>query len=250
MCLSAGFTYQLGIENWINYGLFSFFSTLSVYNGQRLFKSKQQIQSPWLTWVCIHKKPLTIIVIFSSVLSLGFLLSVLNLNYVTISILIVSGIISALYVIRIRGKNMREIPYLKIHLIAFAWTMIVIVFPIMNEGSDASAVYIGFAHYLFFLGVTIPFDIRDLKYDKEDHKTIPQVSGIEAAKGIGVLSVVAFGILMALVIPSLQLNVLFYIAIISQLVLLIGMNEKRNDMYCAGLIDGAIAILGLSYFLV
>jgi len=53
-----------------------------------------------------------------------------------------------------------------------------------------------------------------------------------------------------LVIPSLQLNVLFYIAIITQLVLLIGMNEKRNDMYCAGLIDGAIAILGLSYFLV
>lgn len=250
MCLSAGFTYQLGIENWINYGLFSFFSTLSVYNGQRLFKSEQQIQSPWLTWVYIHKKPLTIIVIFSSVLSLGFLFSVLNLNYVTSSILIVSGIISALYVIRIRGKNMREIPYLKIHLIAFAWTMIVIVFPIMNEGSDASVVYIGFAHYLFFLGVTIPFDIRDLKYDKEDHKTIPQVSGIEAAKGIGVLSVVAFGILMALVIPSLQLNVLFYIAIISQLVLLIGMNEKRNDMYCAGLIDGAIAILGLSYFLV
>lgn len=250
MILCAGFTFQLGIDNWINYGLFAFFSTLAVYNGQRLFKSEQRIQSPWLSWVKKHRNPLTIIVVLSSVASLLTLFSVLNFNWFTILILIVSGVVSGLYVIRIKGKNMREIPYLKIHLIAFAWTMIIIVFPIINEGIDASAIYVGFAHYLFFLGVTIPFDIRDLKYDKSDHKTIPQVSGIPAAKGIGVLAIVAFSVLMALLIPSLQQSILFYIAVISQLVLLLGMNEKRSDVYCAGLIDGAIAILGISYFIV
>lgn len=250
MILSAGFTFQLGIDTWINYGLFAFFSTLAVYNGQRLFKSEQLNPTPWLSWVKKNEKPLILLVVLSSIAAMISVVTVLKFNLFTLSILAVSGVISALYVVKVRGINMREIPYLKIHLIAIAWTLILIVFPIVNESINVSSVYYGFAHYLFILGVTIPFDIRDLKYDSVDHRTIPQVIGVKPARGIAILSIVSFAFLLLLILPELRQNLLFYVAIIIQLVLINAMNEKRSDLYCAGLIDGAIALLGLSYFLV
>lgn len=248
MILSAGFTFQLGIENWIIYGLFTFFSTLAVYNGQRLFKSEQPNKTPWLSWVKHNEKPLIYLVILASISALVCVIFIIKINWITLLILSMSGIISALYVIKVRGRNMREIPYLKIHLIAIAWTLILVVFPIVNESINVSAVYYGFAHYLFVLGVTIPFDIRDLKYDSVDHRTIPQVIGVKSARGIAVLSIVSFTFLMLLIIPGLRQNLFFYAAVIIQLILINAMNEKRSDLYCAGLIDGAIALLGLSYF--
>jgi hypothetical protein len=43
-------------------------------------------------------------------------------------------------------------------------------------------------------------------------------------------------------------NSVFYFAILAQMILVIFMNERRSDLYCAGLIDGSIALLGASYF--
>ncbi len=249
MILSAGFTFHLGIGNWINYGFFAFFSTLAVYNGQRIFKTEQLNKTPWLDWVKQNRRALIFVVITSSIAALACLISVLTFNWSTIPILAISGMISVLYVIKVRGVNMREIPYLKIHLIAISWTLVLIVFPIANESIDASALYYGFAHYLFVIGVTIPFDIRDLKHDSTKHKTIPQVGGVTNAKAIGTLSIFIFAVLIALTNRSFLLNPLFFIAVTSQIVLLSLTSERRSDIYCAGLVDGAIAILGFSYFI-
>ena len=248
MVLSAGFTFHLGVENWINYGLFSFFSTLAVYNGQRVFKSEQLNETPWLHWVKKNKQALIFVVVTSSVSALLSLILLLNLNWKTMTILGVSGLISALYVIRLCGKNLRETPFLKIHLIALSWTLILIVFPIVNESIDTSKWLYGVAHYLFVLGVTIPFDIRDLKYDSVSQKTIPQLVGVPASKVIGVFAILIFGLLMTQINPVFIINPLFVVAIIFQILLLVLANERRSDAYYAGLIDGAIGVLGFSYF--
>ena len=47
----------------------------------------------------------------------------------------------------------------------------------------------------FILAITIPFDIRDLKYDKSNLKTLPIIFGASKARLIGLLSLLVFEII-------------------------------------------------------
>ena len=247
--LSAGFCFSQQIENWNWYGLLTFFSTLAVYNGQRLFKAKSKFKTPWLSWVNNNQK-LIGFGTFLSLCSAGYIfLEIWNFNWVSFMLLSISGIVSILYVVKIKGRNMRELPYLKIHLIALTWIAVIIAFPILNEGLQTEIATVLFAHYCYVLAVTIPFDIRDLKFDDKEHNTIPQMVGIKASKTLSLVSLTLFTLLMVSVENKLKTNGLFYGGVLVQMILVIFMNEKRSDIYCAGLIDGAIALVGLSYFL-
>ena len=108
----------------------------------------------------------------------------------------------------------------------------------------------GLAHALFIVSAAIPFDIRDVKFDQNSQKTIPQVFGVEWARIFSILLLFSFVALMLPLTPGtgLSFNMTFYAAVGIQFVLLLFMNEKRGDLYCAGGIDGAIGLVGLSYF--
>ena len=248
--LSGGYAYFNAIDSWLLYGLFSFFSTLAVYNGQRLFKAKSLEQTPWLKWVDENRTGLLILSVISGIGACAMLFLLPKIEPVTLVLLGWSGLISTLYVLKIKGTNMRQIPHLKIHLIAISWVAVVIVFPTINESKGEALVWSAIAHYLYVLAVTIPFDIRDLKYDTPEQRTIPQVVGINASKFISIVLLVCFGIIMLnFVDPYLIMNPWFFVSIFVQMGLVLFMNEKRSDIYCAGMIDGSIALLGLSYFL-
>jgi 4-hydroxybenzoate polyprenyltransferase len=240
-----------GIENWYLYGLFALFSTFSVYNGQRLIKSNHPTQTPWLLWVQRNEKSLYLATFGSGLLTLSCLLLIGKISFDSIMLLLVSGIISLFYVIPIKGIVMREIPYIKVYLIAITWAVVLILFPMINENKfDWTVLLHALAHTLFIVSVAIPFDIRDVKFDKDSHKTIPQVIGIQWAKLISTILLMLFLTCMVMFTPSLAESISFYAAIAVQFMLLLFMNEKRGDIYCAGAIDGAIGLIGLSYFLV
>ena len=169
-------------------------------------------------------------------------------SFIGVTIIAVSALVSLLYVKRIKGRNLREIPYIKIHLIALTWVGVLIAFPMLNEGETDQLVWISVAHYLYVLAVTIPFDIRDLKYDNPSQKTIPQVIGVEASIILSLFLLVVFSVMMLYIDPRLWANAMFYTAVLIQMFLVLLMNEDRPDTYCAGYIDGVIAILGLSYY--
>lgn len=246
MC--AGFSFALGIGQWLYYGLFAFFSTLVAYNGQRLFKAKESKKTPWLDWVSKHSRSLWATTLFSAFAAGFCLIQIIQLKYDALLLLIFASVSSVLYVIRIGNKNAREVPYLKIHLIAFTWVFVLVLFPILNENIEAHVLWMFVAHYFYVVAVTIPFDIRDLKYDNPSHKTIPQVIGVFFAKMNGIILLMLFSGIMLWQEPALTSNWMFHFAVIVQIFLVANMNEKRSDFYCAGLIDGAIMILGLSYF--
>ena len=238
-----------GIENWYLYGLFALFSTFSVYNGQRLIKSTHPTQTPWLMWVQRNEKSLYLATFASGLLTLSCLLLIGKVSMGSIILLLVSGVVSLFYVIPVKGVIMREIPYVKVYLIAFTWAVVLIVFPMINEDKFEWPVLLhGLAHALFVIAAAIPFDIRDVKFDQNSQKTIPQVVGIQWAKGISHILLYSFIALMLVFAPQLIVNPVFYLAIGVQFTLLLFMNEKRGDVYCAGAIDGAIGLIGLSYF--
>ncbi len=246
--LSAGFSRMIGVEKWYWYGAFAFFATLGVYNGQRLFKMGKQ-QTPWLSWVKRHKKGLYILVAFSLMAASICVLIFQRFGIFAYVLLGISGLISLFYVIRIHGRNMREIPHIKIHLIAFSWTSILILFPALNEQLGHQIWLPGIAHYIYVLAVTIPFDIRDLKYDTPSQKTIPQIIGVVPSVVLASALMGVFAGMMLVLIPEMRTSPMFYAAVAVQLPLIIGSNERRSDVYYAGGIDGAIFLLGLAYLL-
>ena len=239
-----------GIENWQLYGLFAFFSTFSVYNGQRLIKSAHPTQTPWLLWVQRNEKSLYLATFASGLLTVSCLLLIGKISLGSIVLLLVSGIISLFYVIPVKGIIMREIPYIKVYLIAITWAVVLILFPIINEGKFHWIVLLhALAHALFIISIAIPFDIRDVKFDRDSHKTIPQLIGIPGAKVISYVLLASFFVIMIIFTPKLTLSSFFIIAFGVHFLLIFFMNEKRGDIYCAGAIDGAIGLIGLSYFL-
>jgi hypothetical protein len=247
--LTAGFCYASEVDNWLYYGMFALLSTFAVYNGQRLIKSGQIQKTPWLNWVKKNTRVFYLWVVASSFGALSMLFIIQHFSLTAMALLAVMGLISLLYVVPIKGRNMREFAHLKIHLIAICWSGVLILFPVMNEGANQESHYwIALAHYAYIIGVTIPFDIRDLKFDASSQQTIPQVVGVWSSKAIALTLLIIFAGLMIWQNEPLGYNPLFFLAVFVQMLLILFMNERRGDLYCAGGIDGAIALLGLSYF--
>lgn len=249
--LSAGYCFMQGIEQWYFYGLFALFSTFSVYNGQRLIKSKNPTQTPWLMWVQRNEKSLYLATFASGLLTISCLMLIGKISLGSVFLLIGSGVISLFYVIPIRGVSMRDIPYIKIYLIAMTWAIVLILFPLMNEEKfNSTGLVHALALSLYIVSVAIPFDIRDMKFDTESHRTIPQMIGLNGAKGLSIVLLLLFAVLMALVSPEFIKSPAFYIAVAVNFLLLLFINEKRGDLYCAGAIDAGVGLIGLSYFFV
>lgn len=248
--LAAGIADIFALNNYIYYGLFSFFATLCVYNSQRLFKATINPKTPWLQWVNTHKILILIISIISGLFaSYFFILLLKEVTFVIVIIMIAAIVISLLYVVRVFGKNIRELPHLKIHSIALTWTFVIVAFPILNENIYNWEILIFFipAHYLYFVGVAIPFDIRDMKHDLPTQRTIPQVVGVRNAKIISIILLILTAIGIKLVFPDIFTKLLFVLAILIQILLIACTTDKRQEIFYSGFIDGTIALLGISF---
>lgn len=206
-------------------------------------------QTPWLSWVSKNRIPLTVLVLISLLVAGYILIFTIGItDVVGYALLGFVGLISAFYVIRIGGRNLREVPMLKIHLIAFSWTAMIVLFPSLNEGVLLNALEDSIAIYLLILGATIPFDIRDLKYDNIKQKTIPQLVGVNAAISVSTVCVLfAYGWLYY------TYNEFSDVWVTLSFVLLVGLisltNKYASDIYCAGWIDGCLGLIGLFLFL-
>jgi hypothetical protein len=88
------------------------------------------------------------------------------------------------------------------------------------------------------LVITLPFDIRDLKYDDAAIGTIPLKIGVQNTKILGVLLLVALLLLEALkdeITSEIMLSTLV-ISIFSGLLLLLG-KEKQSKYYASFLVE-------------
>ncbi|HIP27175.1 MAG TPA: hypothetical protein EYG80_05925 [Flavobacteriaceae bacterium] len=98
------------------------------------------------------------------------------------------------YTFPMEKYSLRNIAGLKLFLIAFSWAGITVLFPLVqNYISLRFADYLTFIQrFIFVIVITIPFDIRDMKYDNSSLKTLPQQLGVSKTKIVGVLLIVLF----------------------------------------------------------
>lgn len=201
LCMSTEFL--LGHYSY-NICFFVFFASLFTYNFHRLVRMRiQQELSFRQQWIQQNKFLLWIVTALSAIATVYFSLS---LSYNSLRLLLPLGIIAFMYPLPLlywggRWWPLRELHGIKIILITLAWSLVSVGLLVEEyQIGWTTDVWLLFAHRLCFIfAITIPFDIRDIKYDNLQLKTIPSVFGEEKARYI---SLAALGIYELLVIAQ------------------------------------------------
>ena len=146
----------------------------------------------------------------------------------------------------------RNIPYLKIFLIAYVWASATVIFPMLHEEliiQTPQIIALFFERFFFTLAITIPFDIRD---EESDNRVgLPTLVNLLNPQKSKVLSVF-FLIICAGLIYYFHTNYLlhFEIVYIVTVFLIIGSSKKRSEWYFTGLIDGIFVLEFAILFLI
>lgn len=234
---------------------FSFFT----YNIQRFIKFETKFKNPTglgqrLQWMSKQKKPLAILSLFFGVIGLFFTVYIYSMSFI---VLIPMGILSIFYVIPIvpfrkNIPSLREIPYLKILIIGLVWSLTIVWLPFIDShfidlyksNSNNLLIIPTLQVFLFIIAITLPFDIRDIDYDKSSHlKTIPQFLGLEKTIFLSEILLIGSAILLcSLDISKSHLYAILIAHIVSMIIIPFS-NKTRKELFFAGVIEGLIIIL-------
>ncbi len=137
----------------------------------------------------LHHKSLTknlrFIQLFSLINFVALIYYVIQLPLKTLSCFFLGTLIVFAYVFPVfKRRNLRSVGKLKIYLVAFSWTIAVVITPIVhyNITLEYQLVMEVIQVFVLVVALIIPFDIRDLQYDNRILETLPQKIGIKQSK--------------------------------------------------------------------
>ena len=239
--------------------LMIFCFTFFTYNMQRIVKFKLYKVNinnvgERLRWV---KKNILVLKISSIIFGIIGLLCTYYININCWLILIPMGACSFFYVIPLlpfykKSPTLRKIPFLKIFVIALVWCIVIVGIPLIdsqllnvnNSGSIKLFLLTLLQVFLFVIGITIPFDIRDINYDKLDKlKTIPNTIGIIPSIFFAEFSLICSIWIMYIIHGN---NNPFYVLFFGHLITMImimNSSDKRKELFFSGWVEGCVLIL-------
>ena len=174
---------------------FVFFATLFVYNFIRLINVHSIISSSEsLRHQIIYRfrRFFWFVCVISALIGFYFFVTISQSIFLPI---IGLGFFSVIYGLPIykNGSHLfrlRDVPGLKIFLIAFVWAYVTEGLPALINGEPLYFLAL-FERFLFIFAITIPFDIRDVNYDASHLATIPQYFGINTAKWMALFAILS-----------------------------------------------------------
>jgi hypothetical protein len=206
--------------------------------------------SEQLRWVGKNIKTISIITLLSLI---GCMILFFFLSRWQMLIVMLSGIIGFGYniVIAKNGMSLRKLPFMKAIWIASVWTFLTLVLPLSEKGIQLGGeVFI--LRFLFIFILTIPFDIRDLKYDDDRMRTMPQVLGVNGSILFGWILLATCMCLAFSVFDSKMAGILSLSYLFTGIILLFSLREKKEIFYPM-VVDGMIvlqAVLVVAYDLI
>ncbi len=220
----------------------SFFLKKQLIDNQRFIKTKS------------FSTPLSILTILAGLLCIYFFF---NIKTTTQWRLIIAAFVSLAYVLPVfDGKRLRDLPYVKIFTIAFVWAFVTVILPALeyNNILDNHLTWMFIERIFFIFALTIPFDIRDMDVDtKINVKTIPLSIGVQKAKYLGILALIAcifivFALNKQNVYTLKNTIALLLTYIISAVV--VGLSRKqRSDYYFYGLTDSMMLVQSMFFYI-
>ena len=231
--------------------VFVFAGTLSLYGLHRLiglqFVTGKEMTNRFHTISRLHRE----IQLYTLLAGLATAISFFYLARQVQVLLLLPGLLALLYALPLfRGKRLRDLPYIKIFLIAGVWTWISVGLPAIELQHFGTDTWLMMAERaLFIFGITLPFDLRDQLADREAGvKTLASLSDVRLPG-----SLTLFASLIAAwancQLGYYQLNTLFGIglSILAAIILLWLSPNISHDYFFSGLIDG---LMILQFFLV
>lgn len=248
--ISSGLSSFLGYSQFFEIGLFEFSSTLCIYTFQRLIKSRieEKKEGELHLWIEKNVKIQWTYIAVTALISIYIYFYQLNAFENTKWWMIIALIVSLMYAVNINGISLRDLPFLKIYVIAIIWCN-ALMFPLfLNQDFNFSSILFVISHFFFIIAICIPFDIRDIHFDNPKMKTIPQKVGIENAKKWSLIALLIFNIITFVSKPQLISNHFFIVSLILTYYLLIKANVNSKSYFFYIFIDGTIMLFGLSYY--
>ena len=236
----------LGTDNY-QISKFVFFATLFTYNFQRVVRVKRGANHMRKEWLLKHRAAIYFLILVGGIMS-GYYFS--KFQIITQIAIVFSGVLSVLY-----PFGLRKLAFSKIFIISLVWTISTMLLLVLenNIPISESIVFHLMARFLFVFAITIPFDIRDLKYDAKNLQTIPLFFGIIKARFIALFSLFicvvlsVFQYLENTLISSnlLALILLYFVASI----FIVKSDEKRGEMYFSFWVE-SLSILCYLFFVI
>ena len=172
--------------------------------------------------------------------------------------LLLPNLIALGYVLPLlNGRRLRDLPYLKIFLIALSWAWITVIAPAQSVGLafDRSILLMALERACFIFAITIPFDIRDMAQDQQAAvSTLPGQWGVLRAKRIALAALALMVILVSFNywLDRYSFGACFglLISAASSAFLIWKTTPEKHDYYFTGLLDGTMIIqFGLVWLL-
>ena len=208
---------------------FVFFATIFTYNFQRIVRVKRGENHIRKHWLQANNKLLFFFVFLSGIMSSYFFFQFQTFTQIAI---VFSGVLSLLY-----PFGLRKIPFSKIFTISLVWTMSTMLLLVFENNLliNQNVVLHLMSRFLFVFAITIPFDIRDLKYDAQNLQTIPVFFGIQKSKIIGVLALficAIFAVFQSLENALISSNLLALILLYFMAsIFIVKSDESKGEMY-------------------
>jgi 4-hydroxybenzoate polyprenyltransferase len=230
------------------YIAFTFFSTLFLYNLQRVVLSPMYTKasaSERHVWIVGNKKTLTLFYTLSAV---GMAMCVFLIGTRLLFIMVPLGIISVFYFLP--GVRLRQLPAIKALMVSMVWAVVSVYTPLLLEEKaqiNIELLCMFSERTLFVLSLCIVFNIRDIAHDKASEvRTIPSLYGIKTGKGAAIICI-ALSLLFTMILYRLGVySMLNTIAIaISLLITVIGIvqcSEKSSEYFYLFGIDGMMLL--------
>lgn len=233
---------QLNISHDRNILSFVFFGSITGYNFVKYFGLAKLHHRSLANWM-------RVIQIFSMLSIVLMCYFALQLETKTLIIVVIMAVITFFYATPLLPKeyflentyNLRSISGLKVYVIAFVWSVVTVVLPVVNNDHPISfdVFIMSIQRYLFVIVLILPFDIRDLLYDSLKLSTIPQKIGIKKTKYLG-FSLLIINFLLEFFKDDLNLEhllVLFVITVITFMIILFS-GKDRGRNYSAFWVEG------------
>ncbi len=233
---------QLNISYDLEVLNFVFFSSISGYNFVKYFGLAKFHHRSLANWI-------RVIQIFSMLCFVVMCFFALKLETNTLLIVVAMAVITFFYATPFLPKelfldntyNLRTISGLKVYVIAFVWTIVTVVLPVVNNDYPLNfdVFIISVQRYLFVIVLILPFDIRDLLYDSLKLSTIPQKIGIKKTKYFGFL-LLSINILLEFFKDELDIRqvIIFFVIILIAFLFIMFSSKDRGRNYSAFWVEG------------
>lgn len=240
------FALDLSYNQNVNY--FVFFGTITGYNFVK-YAGVAKLHYRSLT------ESLKVIQIFSLFCFLGMCYFGYLLPISTLVLATPFTILTVLYAVPFLSgfqKNLRNISYLKIIIVAFVWAGFTVLIPFydVNQSISFTVLLYALQRFLIIVVLILPFDIRDVQYDSISLQTIPRKIGLEKTKRLGMILLIISLVIEYLLFDNENYNFSFLIFFFLTIIFLMRAKITQSKYYSSFFVEALPIVWWIFFFII